>query len=114
MKIGDIVEVDGYVTKGKTYGSRETTLIAQLFPEKRTVMLLGKSFRYTGQLEEGRRGYEDAYEPYYLIVADSHPVWMVMPLAGDRYRTPFPVLESQIVVREEENNSWISDPFPLL
>lgn len=92
IAIGIIVEITGKVTKIK---GKTTSLFASKLNKRVKVMVLGRAHLYTGTRTGGHRGY-DEYEPAYLTNIVSHPVWMVMPLAGGRYRKPVAVFEEQI------------------
>ena len=93
---GAIVEITGKIVKGKTYGSRQTTIVPVSFSEPIKALVLGKSQRATGILTGGHSSY-DEYEPAYLTKIVTHAVWIVMPLGtNSRYRKPIAVLPEQI------------------
>jgi hypothetical protein len=97
IQIGMMVEITGYLLKGRTYGNYSTTRIRWTLPAQQRVkgMVLGKSYRYAGKLEGGW----NEYDPAWLRVDTSYPVWMVQPLGtGQRYRKPLAVLQDQIVL----------------
>jgi hypothetical protein len=98
IQVGMLVEITGYTLKGRGYGNKDTTRVRWTLPAKQRVkvMILGQSYRYSGQLQGG-----DEYESPYLVVAEAHPVWMVQPVGkGKRYRKPLAVLQDQIVLAE--------------
>lgn len=90
---GAIIEITGQVVTDRHGNITSLTPINYSKPVK--VIVLGRSTRFTGTVMGGYSTY-DEYEPGYLIHAKSHPVWMVMPLSGNRYRKPIAILEEQV------------------
>lgn len=98
LTTGAVVNIKGYVTKGRTYGNQQTTLIEIAYSKPVKVLVLGKSQRHTGTLS-GYSNYDDPYsDGNYLTDIVAHPVWMVMPIVnGSHFRKPIAVLEGQIL-----------------
>jgi hypothetical protein len=89
-----LAEITGHTVKGRGYGNLDTTRVRINYPAGRTrkVMILGRSSRFAGEV----KGYEE--DGRWLQVVESHPVWMVQPLHGQRYRKPLAVLRDQIIL----------------
>lgn len=90
---GATVEITGRVITQR-HGTI-TSLLPINYSRPVKALVLGRSTRYTGTVMGGYSTY-DEYEPGYLVPAKSHPVWVVMPLSGNRYRKPVAILEEQV------------------
>lgn len=90
---GVVIEIKGKLIKTQSYSSSHLMPVTFVNPEK--VLVLGKSMRYAGALETDEYGWK-----HMMYTTESKLVWMVMPLMGNRYRKPFPVLPEQIVQSE--------------
>lgn len=67
-------------------------LVVYNFETPINAMLLGHSTRYVGKIIPS-----DKYEQGYLTNAKTVKVIMAMPLNGNKFRNPVPILESQII-----------------